>query len=108
MLCLVMLLAAFSGCDCWLSDSNDDEDFFEEDTACDCGGLGEALYQECSGAVFSDGIEINEGIFVQACYYALDNNTSEADDYFCNIEAFCDASDCEDFSRKLELCSVMP
>ena len=99
---------AFSSCVCWDYSEDDESVFDDEDVDCDCGGLGEALYRECSGAILLNGIEVDEDVFVQSCYDAMDNDTSETDAYYCYINSFCGADDCEEFAKRLELCAIMP
>ncbi len=107
-LCLLALPVVLSNCVCLDDGYHKDDDFFDDDATCDCGGLARAIYHECSGAILIDGAELREGIFVQVCFTALEQDTEDADDYYCYIEALCDADDCDDFARQLELCTVQP
>lgn len=98
---LLAALSAATACTCngteW-----DDEDI---DRTCDCSGMALAIFEDCHGVVEIDGEMPDAPRFAAACDEAIANETADMAAFECRIQASCDASDCEDFAKRLALCA---
>lgn len=97
---LAMLLALAAGCTCGDEDWGDDID-----RDCDCQGLSQAVFDDCHGVATVDDADVSREEYATSCADAVNGRAADADRFQCQIDALCDAEDCEDLADRMRLCA---